>query len=132
MLEELSALVLPIDALLAHHDFKPQESPSTEVVALFRNMWFILALFRLTSEDKTMAMNDWQKAALARIATKTPTLVLESAHDYINSDIEYNPVVRKDYSQHVSTMSVCVMCILFIVPILVYYSFRSSPNTRLF
>lgn len=42
-------------------------------------------------------MNEWQRAALARIAAKTPPIVLERAPDYVTSDLEYNPVLRQDY-----------------------------------
>ncbi|KDQ11709.1 hypothetical protein BOTBODRAFT_147082 [Botryobasidium botryosum FD-172 SS1] len=96
-IEELSALVLPIDALLAHREFNPQSNASPELVALFRNMWFICVLFHCTSVDPSKSVNDWQAAALARIASKTPPLVAEEIHDYVSSELEYNPVLRKDY-----------------------------------
>ena len=63
-------------------------------------MWFICILFRFTSDNQNV-INQWQRAALSRIATKTPTLVLEQAHDYATSDLEYNPVLRQDYTHHV-------------------------------
>ncbi|KAG8969691.1 phosphatidylinositol-4- kinase [Tulasnella sp. 419] len=113
LLDELSALVLPIDALISQKDFKPHDNPSPELVALFRNMWFICVLFRFTDIDdpkSSALLNEWQRAALTRIATKTPPIVLEKAHDYVTSDLEYNPVLRQDYvhmaiSQHRATLT---------------------------
>jgi hypothetical protein len=64
-------------------------------------MWFLCVLFGFASSDKAASINEWQTAALARIATKTPPFVVEEAQDYPASDIEYNPVIRKDYAQTV-------------------------------
>ncbi|KAG9010494.1 phosphatidylinositol-4- kinase [Tulasnella sp. JGI-2019a] len=96
LLDELGALVLPIDALISQSDFKLSTNTSSELVTLFRNFWFICVLFRFTTDDHP-AMNDWQRAALTRIASKTPAIVQESAADYVTSDLEYNPVLRQDY-----------------------------------
>jgi phosphatidylinositol 4-kinase len=40
--------------------------------------------------------------ALGVIAEKTPALVLEGANDYVDSDLEYNSVLRKDFAASVS------------------------------
>lgn len=99
-IEELGGLVLPIDALLTLSDFNPHLEPQPELVQLFRNFWFICVLFHFTANDMS-GINEWQKAALARIATKTPSMLLESAQDFITSELEYNPVLRQDYMQMV-------------------------------
>lgn len=96
------ALTLPIDALVSHSDFHPNRDPSGEVTALFRNMWFICGLFRLGSDEQADLVNEWQYAAMTRIATKTPPFVLEEAQDYLTNAIDYNPVFRNDYMQSVS------------------------------
>lgn len=102
MTEQLASLLLPIDALLGHSDFVIAREPSSTLVTLFRNMWFLCVLFRFTAADgKDHASMAWQKPALARIAVKTPTIVLEAAHDSIASDLEYNPVIRKEYVETV-------------------------------
>lgn len=98
-LGELVALTLPIDALVSHADFHPHRNPNGETVAQFRNMWFICSLFRLNSDDKADIINEWQYAAMARIAAKTPPVVLEEAQDYLTNAIEYNPVFRNDFMQ---------------------------------
>ncbi|KII89099.1 hypothetical protein PLICRDRAFT_698221 [Plicaturopsis crispa FD-325 SS-3] len=102
MVEQLASLLLPIDALLRHNDFNPQRNASPETVALFRNMWFLCALFHFTSgeEGEATAMG-WQRPALARIASKTPSLVIEESHDSIANDLEYNSVIRQEYAHTV-------------------------------
>jgi hypothetical protein len=98
MIEQLASLLLPIDALLAHSDFDPQSAPASPVVSLFRNMWFLCVLFHFPSaEDKDDTAMEWQKPALARIAAKTPAMVLEEAHDGVASEVEYNSVMRQEY-----------------------------------
>jgi phosphatidylinositol 4-kinase len=110
MLAELVALTLPIDALVAHSNFHPDSDAGIEVTALFRNMWFICGLFRLSSDDKADMINEWQYAAMTRIAAKTPPVVLEEAQDYLTNAIEYNPIFRNDYLQIVSSVSAPGRC----------------------
>ena len=99
-IEQLSALVLPIDSLLNHPQFTPETNQSAEVVTLFRSFWLIVAIFRLC-DGQHANMNIWKSAALARVAAKTPRLVLEDSDDFLNSDLEYNRAIRKDYSERV-------------------------------
>ncbi|KAF8334229.1 uncharacterized protein EI90DRAFT_3051526 [Cantharellus anzutake] len=94
-IDHLSALALPIDALLAHKPFR-LHSFSQEVVGLFQGFWFIAAVFRLSDPRRS---NEWKSAALARIAAKTPQFVLEESHDYLSSNLEYNRSLRKDYGE---------------------------------
>lgn len=99
MIEQLASLLLPIDALLAHTDFKPREESSPEIVTLFRSLWFLCILFGFTTAnaDEASAM-DWLKPALARIAVNTPPMVVEESHDAVASDVEYNSVIRQEYA----------------------------------
>ncbi|KAJ3814722.1 hypothetical protein F5876DRAFT_72711 [Lentinula aff. lateritia] len=101
MIEQLASLLLPIDALLSHEDFTPQIDESPTLVSLFRNMWFLCILFHFTTDDKEATAMDWQKPALARIALKTPAIVMEESHDSVASDVEYNSVIRQDYAHTV-------------------------------
>lgn len=103
MVKQLASLLLPIDALLAHADFNPHINATAEMVALFRNMWFLCVLFHLNTEDTSPgAYMDWQRPALARIAIKTPGIVLEGPQNSIASQLEYNAVIRQEYAQSVS------------------------------
>ncbi|KAI0782195.1 atypical/PIKK/PI4K protein kinase [Abortiporus biennis] len=100
MTEQLASLLLPIDALLSHRDFVICTDSSTDLVSLFRNMWFICVLFQFTLADgNDHSAMAWQKPALSRIALKTPPIILEEAHDTIVGDLEYNPVIRKEYAE---------------------------------
>jgi phosphatidylinositol 4-kinase len=104
MIEQLASLLLPIDALLAHEDYNPHFSAAEGLVSLFRNMWFLCVLFHFsTAEDKDESAMDWRKPALARIARKTPPMVLEEAHDSVASEVEYNTVIRQEFTQTVSS-----------------------------
>ncbi|KAG8958845.1 phosphatidylinositol-4- kinase, partial [Tulasnella sp. 425] len=96
--DELGGLLLPVDALVSHKDFKLRINSPPELVQLFRNFWLLCVLFRFTSADSP-SINEWQKAALARIAAKTPAIILESSQDFVTSELEYNPVLRQDYLQ---------------------------------
>jgi phosphatidylinositol 4-kinase len=105
MIETLSSLLLPIDALLVHSDFKPSETASPETASLFRNMWFLCVLFNFTATDeKDATAMDWLRPALTRIAAKTPGMVVEETHDAFASDIEYNTVIRQEYAESVSIL----------------------------
>ena len=106
MVEQLASLLLPIDALLSHPDFNPRDDPSPEILALFRNTWFLCILFGFTTRenDEVTAM-DWLKPALARIAIQSPSMVVEESHDAVASDVEYNSVIRQDYANTVWILS---------------------------
>lgn len=109
---DLAALIPVIDALLSHNDINPQLEPTTEIVVLFRNMWFLAVLFGYASSQAahasaagTDAKQTPQQAqaalvtaALRRIALKTPALVPETAHNYLESDLEYNSVLKREFS----------------------------------
>jgi phosphatidylinositol 4-kinase len=105
MIEQLASLLLPIDSLLAHGDFDPHLSASSGVVALFRNMWFLCVLFHFTTDDKEDTAMDWQQLVLARIAAKTPSMILEEVHDSATSDLVYNTVIRQEYAHTVIAYS---------------------------
>jgi phosphatidylinositol 4-kinase A len=104
MVVQLASLLLPIDALLSHSlfDAKTIAELAPEVIALFRNMWFLCILFHFTSPElKEGSVMEWQKPALLRIALKTPDFVLEDARDSLFGDIEFNPVIRHEFAQSV-------------------------------
>ena len=100
--EQLVSLLLPIDALLGHADLNPRFGSSSELVALFRSMWFLCTLFQLTIQDeKDGSATEWRRPALSRIAAKTPALVLEEALGVLVSDIEFNSSIRLEYANNV-------------------------------
>lgn len=102
-LAELAALLLPIDAVMANPACNPGLDPSPDVVGAFRDMWFLCVVYGFTRPNNTY-INDTGRAALRRIASKTPALILERDKDYVNSGLEYNPVFRRDYAHTVSEM----------------------------
>lgn len=103
MIEQLASLLLPIEALLDHADFTPHLHATTELTNLFRNLWFLCVLFHFTTsgeEEREKSAMTWLLPALARIAIKTPCLVLENVSDAV-SDLEYRTVVRHEYAHSV-------------------------------
>jgi phosphatidylinositol 4-kinase A len=105
--EQLVSLLLPIDALLNYSDLNPRSGSSSELVTLFRNMWFLCTLFQFTvADEKDGSATEWRRPALSRIAAKTPPLVLEEAHDLLVSDVEFNSSIRLDYAHSVRTFLV--------------------------
>lgn len=103
MIEQLASLLLPIEALLDHGDFTPHIHATSELTNLFRNLWFLCVLFRFTAsgeEEREKGAMAWLLPALARIAIKTPCLVLEDVSDAV-SDLEYRTVVRHEYAHSV-------------------------------
>ncbi|KAH8099528.1 atypical/PIKK/PI4K protein kinase [Cristinia sonorae] len=102
MTEQLASLLLPIDALLNHEDLSIDFGTSPTLIPLFRNMWFLCILFHFTIPDgKDQTAMSWQRPALARIAVKTPSIILEEARDTIVGDLDYNPVIRQEYAETV-------------------------------
>ncbi|KDN52674.1 hypothetical protein K437DRAFT_253866 [Tilletiaria anomala UBC 951] len=109
---DLANLLPTISALLAHSDINPQLKPTVEMVSLFRNMWFLSILFgyamppterRAATSARApgsaaAAHEELVSSALASISLKTPTLVPETAHNYLESDLEYNSVLKRDFS----------------------------------
>lgn len=88
---KLGMLLPVLRALLEHKDFNPHLNPSEETVSLFRNVWFHCVLFGFVTES--VWIREWHDSMLV-IAKKTPVLVIESATNYIESDLEYNSVLR--------------------------------------
>ena len=102
MTEQLASLLLPIEALMTHPDFELPANPPASLTTLFRNVWLLCILFHFTTiDEREQGAMSWQKPALSRIARKTPSIVMEESHDTIVSDLEYNPVIRKEYVETV-------------------------------
>lgn len=115
---EMARLLPTIAELLTHSDLNPQLNPTLDMVALFRNMWFLAVLFNLANpqaargaavlavrspESITLSVSSVIHPAsdmfriLALVALKTPTLVPETARNYIESELEYNSVLKRDF-----------------------------------
>ncbi|KAI8067784.1 hypothetical protein BC940DRAFT_340507 [Gongronella butleri] len=91
LISKLGMLRPALQALLSHRDFNPHVNSTDELVSLFRNMWFLSVVFGFVTES--MWIREWQ-ASLTVIAKKTPILVIDTATNYLESDLEYNSVLR--------------------------------------
>lgn len=98
----LAGLLIPISELLAHEGYHPERDASPELVGLFRNFWFLCVVFGISGQIGKKKLSEHAIQALGVIAEKTPALVLESANDYVDSDLEYNSILRKDFASSVS------------------------------
>jgi len=105
MIEQLASLLLPIEALLNHQDFDLHSNPSSELVSLFRSMWFLSSLFHFAMfEEKDQIAMNWVRQVLGKIASKTPAIVVEEAMDLVG-ELEYNTVLRREYAHTVCPLS---------------------------
>ncbi|SPO31551.1 related to phosphatidylinositol-4-kinase [Ustilago trichophora] len=113
---DLATLLPAIAAVLEHKDIHPEVQPTTEMVSLFRNMWFLSVLFGYASPSNIRnniaadgsatsrptsaaeAQAEIVGRSLSSISLKTPTLVPETAHNYLESDLEYNSVLKREFS----------------------------------
>ncbi|KAI7870650.1 hypothetical protein BDF14DRAFT_1772183 [Spinellus fusiger] len=87
----LGSLLPVLRVLLEHNDFNPHDTPSEETVGLFRNLWFHCVIFGFVTDSTWV--REWHDSMLV-IAKKTPVLVIESSTSYLESDLEYNSVLR--------------------------------------
>lgn len=116
MIEQLASLLLPIEALLSHEDFNPQSKFSSQLVGLFRNMWFMCSLFHFAMfEEKDQIAMNWVRQVLSKIASRTPAIVVEEAND-LGGELEYNTIIRRDYAHTVGSSHCMNRCMLMIVP----------------
>lgn len=101
LISKLGTLRPALQALLGHSDFDPHLQCSAETVSHFRNMWFLCVVFGFVTE--TMWLREWHDS-LQVIAKKTPVLVIESATNYLESDLEFNSVLRGGGSTDLAAM----------------------------
>jgi phosphatidylinositol 4-kinase len=114
---DLASLLPAIAAVLQHDDINPQQNSTPEMVSHFRNLWFLSVIFDIAQPAHVRATGASTTArrgslagltvsaapatiqqALGEISLKTPALVPESAHNYIESDLEFNSVLKRDYT----------------------------------
>lgn len=98
---DLEGLLPVLSTTLSHPDFNPQLTPTIEMVSLFRSFWFLAVIFGISTPQQKptrRAASVTLADALGIISIKTPTLVPEQANNYLESDLKYNSVLKRDYS----------------------------------
>lgn len=90
-------------------------SADEELVVLFRNVWFISTVLGLTLNRTQDASQ--HKAILRSIAYKTPCLLQRTQGNYVETELEYNPFIRKEHGQvrplpHIAQGATCLICIV--------------------
>lgn len=86
-----------IEVLMSAPKLKLQEKPDEEIVVLFRNVWFISTVLGLTL-SKTKDGHQ-HREILRSIALKTPCLLHGTQGNYVETELEYNPFIRKEHGQ---------------------------------
>jgi hypothetical protein len=87
-----------IESILSLSSLRIQkESANEELVVLFRNLWFISTVLGLTFDKTKDAQH--HRAFLKSIAFKTPCLLQYTQSKYVETELEYNPFIRKEHGQ---------------------------------
>ncbi|KAI9297042.1 hypothetical protein K502DRAFT_301430 [Neoconidiobolus thromboides FSU 785] len=93
---ELGILLPILSQILCTKDFSPHLNPDEELQGAFRNFWFHCVLYDFVSESTWV--KEWRSSMLD-IAAKSPILVPNSSGNYLDTDLEYNSVLRRAFSE---------------------------------
>ncbi|KAG7664604.1 STT4 [[Candida] subhashii] len=97
--DQIAIFLKPLAALLpdVHLGEAPLKLTSTEIVNLFRNIWFNMVVhgYNINSQNAQT-----YKAELERIAYNTPPLASELSWDRTETSFELNTVLRRGSSNH--------------------------------
>ena len=93
-----------IAAVLSVDECQPLTKPDNEeLVVCFRNMWLLSVALGLTSPSKPEAAK--HRDVLATIAVKTPCLLKHTPLNYVDTELEYNSLLRREGGQVNSSIS---------------------------
>ncbi|GAA96782.1 uncharacterized protein L969DRAFT_97129 [Mixia osmundae IAM 14324] len=92
---QLMALLPVLEAVVGLPSFDHEETDDAELTSKFRNMWYLCILFGFLSPSSRIQV--WQKLSLHRIAAKTPCLARHAGSKFIEEELEYNVILRKDF-----------------------------------
>lgn len=90
----LLALLPILDTFLVKADLDPRRDFVPNIIALFRSMWYLCVMSGFLSPSSKL-VSDWQRSVLARIAKQTPGLLDGAGDDFIETELEYNSVLRR-------------------------------------
>lgn len=93
---ELGILLPVLGQILRVKDFNPHIDPDEELRGECRNLWFHCVLYDFVSESTWV--KEW-RSSMRDIASKTPLLVPNSSGNYLDTDLEYNSVLRRGFSE---------------------------------
>lgn len=98
MLRQLLVTLALIESVHALAHFAPHlgsKGMPEDLVLLYRNMWLLatsLGLDSPTSKDTQL-----HRGYLKRIASKTPCLLRHTPLNYTETELEYNPILRREH-----------------------------------
>lgn len=83
-----------IDTFLTSAKFDPRGDVSQPLVAFFRGTWYLCLLSGFLSAPARVA--EWQRAALIRIAARTPCLLRGASNDFVETELEFNAILKSN------------------------------------
>ena len=86
-------------------------------------MWYLCVLFHFTVSEGG-AVLEWLQPVLARIAIRTPPLVLEG--DTIVNELAYSKVIRQEYAETASNLE--ISCLANCLSLLLFAGHRDAPR----
>ncbi|KAM0756315.1 hypothetical protein T439DRAFT_296348 [Meredithblackwellia eburnea MCA 4105] len=95
--QDLLSLIPVLDTFLTSSDADFRRVAKPSEVSLFRSMWYLCCMSGFLSSPARIA--DWQRAALVRIASHTPCLVADARSDFVETEVEFDSILRQ--SNHV-------------------------------
>ncbi|KAJ9086469.1 phosphatidylinositol-4- kinase [Entomophthora muscae] len=93
---ELGILLPVLGQILRVKEFEPHLEPDEELRGECRNLWFHCVMYDFVSESTWV--KEWRSSMLD-IAAKTPLLVPNSSGNYLDTDLEYNSVLRRGFNE---------------------------------
>lgn len=98
LLSKLADTLSAIDALMtAHHAVDYMHNLESDLMSLLRNVWFTAIVLDLATPNRRETARHYKH--LERLATKTPCLLRGTSNKYLSSELEYDPVLRRESGQ---------------------------------
>lgn len=107
--QTLLSLIPVLDAFFTSAKLDPKRKFDATEVGLFRNMWYLCGLAGFLSTPARVA--DWQRAALVRIAVQSPCLLADARHDFVETELEFDSILRR--ASHVIVRSFSCRALLY-------------------
>lgn len=102
--DSLLELLPIIDTFLTSANFDPKRQDlQPAVMGLFRNLWYLCTLSGFMSTPARIA--EWQKAALVRIARRSPTLLRGVGTNFVETELDYNGILKSSSHALVSILA---------------------------
>ena len=94
--------MLVLDTFFGAAKMDPLRRTSSDIVGLFRSLWYLCVLYGfLSPSSDTIA--PWQRVLFVRLAKYTPGLLTDAGDDFVQTELEFNSILRRKSHYLVST-----------------------------